>query len=74
MQSATVDGPSGSFVVAGVAVLSQEQLYRIKKVAAGLNRDVEGMLSNVREYLQGIADSLTPENGDEPATPRMSAF
>ena len=47
MQSATVDGLSGALAVAGVAVLTQEQLYRIKKVAVGLNRDVEGMISDV---------------------------
>ena len=47
--------------------MSQEQLYRTGKAAAGLGREVEEMISDVREYLQGIADSLTPENCFEAA-------
>ena len=64
---ATEDGSLGENARTATAVLSQEQLYRIRRAATTLNRNVEGMISDVCKYLQGIADSLTTENGDAAA-------
>ena len=44
------------------AVLSQDQLYRIGQAAKKLDRDEEGMICDVRKYLQDLAGSLSREN------------